>query len=54
MFKTTLLLIGVSYCGWMIPEIITAFSPAKARFSSKWANIIFAIASVFITYYFVG
>ena len=54
MLKTTLLLIGVSLFGYMIPEIITAFSPTKTRFASILANIIFAIASVFITYYFIG
>lgn len=54
MFKTILLLIGVSFFGFMIPEIIAAFSPTKARFTSYAANIIFAIASVFITYYFIG
>lgn len=54
MLKTTLLLIGVSFFGYMIPEIIAAFSPNKARFVSLWANLIFALASVFITYYFIG
>ena len=54
MFKTTLLLIGVSFFGFTIPEIIAAFSPNKARFVSLGANIIFAIASAFITYYFIG
>ena len=54
MIKTTLLLIGVSFFGFMIPEIITAFSPTRVIFPSSWTNILSAIASVFITYYFIG
>ena len=54
MLKETLLLIGVSILGYMIPEIIAAFSPTKARFTSLWVNTLFAIACVFITYYFIG
>ena len=54
MLKTTLLLIGVSYFGWMIPEISTAISQGRVIFPSLWNNILSAIASVFITYYFIG
>ena len=54
MLKTTLLLIGVSFFGYMIPEILTAISQGRVRFPSLWSNTIFALASVFITYYFIG
>ena len=54
MLKTTLLLIGVSFFGFLLPEFFTAISQGRVNFPSLWNNILSAIASVFITYYFIG
>lgn len=47
------LMVGLTIIGWMIPEVLTCISGGRVRFKCL-ANILFAVSTPLIAYYFLG